>query len=133
MKRTRPRGPDGRLLPTTGRTVTAKGYVRLTRGQYRHWYEHRAVMDAATRQWCYYGPGIPEGFHVHHIDGDKRHNCQQNLMLLDAPIHNRLKSDNPDAREEDSRYDYRGRRRAESRQEDADDMPAWVTGDGQAA
>lgn len=130
MKRRRPRGPDGRLLPTTGRTVTAKGYVRLKRGQYRDWYEHRAVMDAATREWSYYGPGIPEGFHVHHIDYDRAHNCRGNLMLLDAAIHDRLKMPEEDARDESGRYLSRRERLTQA---DYDEMPAWVTGDGQAA
>ncbi len=35
-------------------------------------------------------PRLPAGLHVHHTDGDKHHNCPQNLMVLDRAIHDHL-------------------------------------------
>lgn len=35
-------------------------------------------------------PRLPAGRHVHHTDGDKHHNCPQNLMVLDSAIHDHL-------------------------------------------
>lgn len=32
-------------------------------------------------------PRIAPGVQVHHIDFDRQHNCPQNLMLLDGPLH----------------------------------------------
>jgi hypothetical protein len=32
-------------------------------------------------------PRIAPGVQVHHIDYNKQHNCPQNLMLLDGPLH----------------------------------------------
>ena len=80
-----------------GNTTTAKGYVRVTAGPNRHRYEHRVVMAVSLRIGCpawllplLNGDGLPEGFHVHHIDGRRAHNCPQNLMLLEAVIHDHL-------------------------------------------
>jgi hypothetical protein len=41
------------------------------------------VLDVITNP-----PSIPPGVHIHHIDRNRQHNCPENLMLLDAPIHN---------------------------------------------
>jgi len=45
-------------------------------------YQHRDIWEGL------YGP-IPKGHHVHHIDGDKTHNCISNLELLSATEHQR--------------------------------------------
>jgi len=88
-----PQGRNGR----SGHTTTAKGYVRLTAGPNRHRYEHRVVMCVSLQIFCpewlkarLNGDGLPAGFHVHHIDQRRAHNCPQNLMLLDAAIHDYL-------------------------------------------
>jgi len=85
--------PQGR----NGRTTTAKGYVRLKAGPFRDHYEHRIIMWVSLQIYCpewlvprLNGDGLPSGFHVHHIDGRRAHNCPQNLMLLDATIHDYL-------------------------------------------
>jgi hypothetical protein len=45
------------------------------------------VVDICTREWSYYGPGIPEGFQVHHMDFDIWHNCSCNLLMIQAELH----------------------------------------------
>lgn len=71
-----------------GYTVTAKGYKRITAGSYRNEYEHRVIMFKATVEFSFYGPGIPPGFTVEHVDHNRQHNCLQNLLLLESSIHN---------------------------------------------
>jgi|ERR1017187_1917253 hypothetical protein len=77
-----------------GRHTTKKGYVRLATRVGRGKYEHRFVMEqmlAAPVGLLFAGDGeIPAGMHVHHCDGDRRHNCQGNLMLLGEAIHNAI-------------------------------------------
>lgn len=74
-----------------GQTTTEKGYVRLYTREGRNRYAHRACMEDMLRNpvgLMFRGDGmIPEWADVHHIDGDRAHNCQGNLMLLDRPIH----------------------------------------------
>jgi len=65
--------------------LTDKGYIRLWDKEWYGKYEHRAVMERLI------GGPIPEHLVVHHIDHDKTHNCQCNLMLLDRRIHDRLR------------------------------------------
>lgn len=91
------RGPSGRYERTNGKVVTAKGYVRITCGPYRNWYEHRAVAHSCLKEWCppclsihLNEHGMLEGFHVHHMDERKTHNCHGNLLLLQDVIHNYL-------------------------------------------
>ena len=45
--------------------------------------EHVAIYEEA------YGP-VPEGFHVHHIDGDPSHNDLSNLIAVSPEDHRRL-------------------------------------------
>lgn len=79
--------------PLGGRHLNAKGYVRLSTGPLRGQYEHRAVMAGMAREFCYYpleANGLPRGFQVEHVDHKRTHNCAENLLLLDARIHDHL-------------------------------------------
>lgn len=44
---------------------------------------HRAV-------WSYYNGEIPDGYHIHHIDGNKANNAVENLQCLTATEHSQL-------------------------------------------
>lgn len=46
-------------------------------------YEHRLVYERMIGK-------IPEGFHIHHIDGNRGNNDISNLMAIDGRIHNSL-------------------------------------------
>jgi hypothetical protein len=74
--------PDGYVLvlrPTwfTGRTS-------------RYVYKHSVVMCELLGL-----QGLPEGMHVHHIDGDKANNSAENLALVTASGHRRLHAQSP--------------------------------------
>lgn len=77
-----------------GFTFNDKGYARITKGKWRGRYLHRHVMALAAAEFCYYPlnpkSGLPDGFHVDHVDHRRRHNCLENLLLLDARIHDHL-------------------------------------------
>jgi hypothetical protein len=76
------RGPKARR--EDGQHVTRKGYLRgnvngrLTLG-------HVAVWEAA------HGP-VPDGYQIHHVNGDKQDNRLDNLLLVDPTTHKRLHS-----------------------------------------
>lgn len=42
--------------------------------------------------WEYYNGLAPDGYHIHHIDGDKSNNSIENLRLLSAAEHEKLHS-----------------------------------------
>lgn len=70
---------------TRGRTgaVTKNGYRIFCRGDREHakkQYEHRIIWEK------YYGK-IPEGYIVHHIDGNKLNNNIENLQLMTETEH----------------------------------------------
>lgn len=46
--------------------------------------------------WEYNNGPIPEGYEVHHVDGDKSHNDIENLQLLPGGEHTRLHMTDPD-------------------------------------
>lgn len=77
------RGPRSKHPSGFGYT-TEKGY-------------HRAKLGGRLRMvhnWVWeqeHGP-IPEGFDIHHVDGDKQNNALDNLMLVDRVTHKRLDS-----------------------------------------
>jgi hypothetical protein len=51
------------------------------------------IVDLLTREWSFYGPGIPPGFHVHHVDFCGVHNCPNNLLMIQAELHDGTSSD----------------------------------------
>jgi hypothetical protein len=74
-----------------GKTVTSRGYIRLTAGSHRGMYEHRLV---ASKLWeARYGEPLPRGYEVHHIDFDPAHNCPANLLILGPGLHIRAHLD----------------------------------------
>jgi hypothetical protein len=77
------------------------------------------VVDIASREFSYYGPGIPEGFEVHHLDYNKANNERHNLLMLDIRIHAAFQSDNVRQR---NYHDNPARKK----QQVASDMPDWV-------
>lgn len=62
--------------------VTSGGYI-ATSFYGVQCYVHRLV-------WMLGNGPIPEGYHVHHIDGDKTNNSPGNLCLLSASEHHKL-------------------------------------------
>ena len=59
------------------------GYIQITSGPYKGKLLHRLIYEEI------YG-SIPEGFSIHHIDGDKTNNNPGNLMLLSKSNHHKL-------------------------------------------
>lgn len=67
--------------------MTEKGYVRINAGPDRKKYEHRVVIEKLDREGlCHLQKPLEEA-KVHHIDGNKSHNCPQNLLILFDGIH----------------------------------------------
>ena len=72
-----------------GRYVNECGYIRFSAGPHRNKYEHRVVVEETI------GGPIPTGWdgqvefawEVHHMDFNRRHNCQCNLLLIDERLH----------------------------------------------
>ena len=65
------------------------GYFKSMRGEYLH----RAVWEVA------HGP-IPDGWHVHHVDGDRGNNDPSNLECLPGADHGALHMESPERRAE---------------------------------
>ena len=66
--------------------LTPQGYYRIhsrTDGN-RDKYLHRMIWED------FYGTGVPEGFVIHHKDGDKTNNCILNLQLMRKSEHDKL-------------------------------------------
>lgn len=59
------------------------GYIQITTTENKGKLFHRLVYEK------HYG-SIPEGFCVHHINGDKTDNTPENLMLLSKSHHHRM-------------------------------------------
>jgi hypothetical protein len=76
------RGPKARRAD--GQHVTRKGYLRGNVDG-RLQLGHVAAWEAVN------GPK-PEGFQIHHIDGDKQNNALDNLLLVDSVTHKRIHS-----------------------------------------
>lgn len=60
-----------------------RGYIRYHETHSGFELEHRMVARIA------WGPRVrfPDNVHVHHMDGCRQHNCRQNLLILDAALH----------------------------------------------
>lgn len=67
-----------------GRKLTKKGYVRMT-------YNGRPRMEHDVVWEKHYGE-IPKGYQIHHIDGNKKNNYIENLMLVTPIEHKRIHS-----------------------------------------
>lgn len=90
--------------------VNDGGYLRLGSSPFRDTYQHRMVMaalvyeshgiyDQTGDQWrrIVSAPGADwAGFEVDHLDRNKRHNCPENLLLIDKRIHAKLSSSSGD-------------------------------------
>lgn len=109
--------PDGRWpvnWSLKGRGVNSNPpdrYLRISSGRYRNWYEHRAVADLMLRlnQISKGVVGVPEelpkAWEIHHLDGDRHHNCPYNLLISPSELHPRP---NGTSREQ-ARHPYTGR------------------------
>lgn len=62
--------------------INKDGYVRVSKQKgYRHWLLHQYIWMVANR--C----EIPEGYEIHHINGDKQNNSVYNLELVERHVH----------------------------------------------
>lgn len=70
-------------LSAFAHATTEKGYVRYQLSTSGKEYEHRAVARIA------WGPRVKWNphFHVHHMDGNRSHNCRGNLLILPGCLH----------------------------------------------
>lgn len=60
----------------------SRGYIRYYATSLWMPCEHQLVAEATY--------GVPDGFHVHHIDGDKVNNRASNLAVMSSNEHHRL-------------------------------------------
>ena len=84
-ERKRKRGEVGQPSPehNIGQPwLGTNGYMKTTR-QGKEIYIHRLRYEQA------FGP-IPEGYHVHHVDGNKINNHPMNLMLMEESEHHKF-------------------------------------------
>jgi hypothetical protein len=104
------------------------GYVRVWTRKNRGVYQHRLVMARSCKEWCYYPlgkDGLPKGFHVHHVDNKRDHNCIENLILLQDCIHLKSKTR--------LKHPYTGRfidKGEWEREMGLEGVPEWVYQDG---
>ena len=67
-------------------SITKKGYIRYCgHGLHKSKFQHRRVWEEHN------GP-VPDGFCIHHLDGNKKNNDIENLALIDALTHKRIHS-----------------------------------------
>lgn len=77
-----------------------KFYLVKSRGYWRSCNKPR--VDAHIWVWEYHHGERPEGYHVHHVDGDKSNNDISNLALLEASEHTRLHMSTPERKKQSS-------------------------------
>ena len=69
-----------------GRNITNMGYVRIRKfGGYV--LEHRYVWETANGE-------IPDGYQIHHVNGNKKDNRLENLMIMTNSEHQTLHNKN---------------------------------------
>jgi len=71
-------------LHAKGFRITTSGYVELTRGDHKGRLEHVVKMEARL------GRRLKDDECVHHIDGDRQNNADNNLALVTRSGHSRL-------------------------------------------
>lgn len=71
---------------------------QFTRDEKSGYYLCSSKDDSGKRKrmhvyvWEYYNRKVPEGYHIHHIDGDKGNNVIENLQALPASEHEKIHS-----------------------------------------
>lgn len=78
-----------------GTHVNSKGHLRYSAGPLRGKYVHRVIAAQLAAEWCYYpidpAIGLPDGWDVHHLNGNPQHNCPvHNLCLMPHSLHGLL-------------------------------------------
>lgn len=69
--------------------------LKFTRTSENGYYRNAVTHERMHRYvWKYYNGDIPEGYEVHHIDGDKANNDISNLQLLTVAEHRKLHANN---------------------------------------
>jgi hypothetical protein len=114
----------------TGVCLHEKGYLQITRrGPWRNWLVHRKVMLEALQQSLYWKhhPSvlrnkIPNEMTVEHLDHRRRHNCIENLMLLDKRIHDFISNDQWMRMVGDRRH----KEQEEQKKQEEQETPDWV-------
>lgn len=70
------------------KTISTHGYVIVRLGANQRRYEHDLVVERAIgRRLKKFGHGNPRNEVVHHIDGDKQNNSQENLLVCTHEYH----------------------------------------------
>lgn len=116
---------EGSLSTISGKIQEFEGvrYYLIPSGYYR---ANSRLGGARIHRvvWEHYNGPIPEGYVVHHIDGDKTNNDISNLAIMDDGQHKRLHQGTPEAIERKRFYASRmvewnrsdeGRRRSSER------------------
>lgn len=66
-------------------SINNYGYITVGMNKSEYYYVHRIIWVAAN------GCDIPEGYDIHHIDGNKLNNNYLNLELIEHSEHNKHK------------------------------------------
>jgi hypothetical protein len=74
---------------------TKQEYAGQTYYRCGHYFQHRGVR-LHRKVWEDANGEIPEGFHVHHVDGDTSNNRLDNLKLVPGPKHSSLHNSAPE-------------------------------------
>lgn len=68
--------------------------LRFSRNNKNCYFRNATTKERLHRYvWKYYNGDIPEGYDIHHIDGDKGNNDISNLQMLSVHEHQRLHAD----------------------------------------
>jgi hypothetical protein len=73
-----------KLTTIFGNVSLNDGYYRITGGDNFGKYLHKVIWEN------FYGTEVPEGYHIHHKNGNKLDNCILNLQLISKSEHHRL-------------------------------------------